>query len=224
MKQSSYALKHFFDLTLAALLLVVLAPLLLLLALLIRLDSPGPIFFKQPRLGRGGRVFEIYKFRTMVDGAEKVGSGIFTSRSDPRITRIGQILRRTSLDELPQLINVLRGEMSFVGPRPPVPYHPHRFEDYSAEQRRRFDVLPGITGYAQVVGRNRLTWPERIRYDLEYIDAWSLSFDARIVLQTFQVVGNRQTVFSDRNAPQASAQTPAQTFVAPQDPPEDPPS
>lgn len=198
MKHAGLALKRFFDVTLAALLLLVLSPLFLLLWLCIRLDSRGPVFFKQPRLGYRGEVFEILKFRTMVEGAEKQGSGVFTSRSDPRITRVGHLLRRSSLDELPQLVNVLRGEMSFVGPRPPVPYHPYRLEDYSPEQRRRFSVRPGITGYAQVLGRNRLEWSERIRYDLEYIDTWSLGLDARIVARTFGVVGSRQTVFSDR--------------------------
>lgn len=201
-KRLERALKRFFDFIVAALLLLLLSPGLLLLWLLIRLDSPGPAFFRQPRLGRHGRVFEILKFRTMVDGAEKQGSGVFTSRSDPRITRVGQLLRRSSLDELPQLVNIVRGEMSFVGPRPPVPYHPHRYEDYSPEQRRRFSVRPGITGYAQVLGRNRLEWSERIAYDLEYLDSWSLLLDAQIVLRTFGAL--RGPVFSDRAKEKAS--------------------
>lgn len=196
------ALKRFFDFIVAALLLLLLSPVLLLLWLFIRLDSRGPAFFRQPRLGQHGRVFEILKFRTMVDGAEKLGSGIFTSRSDPRITRVGQLLRRSSLDELPQLVNIVRGEMSFVGPRPPVPYHPYPYEDYSPEQRRRFSVRPGITGYAQVLGRNRLEWSERIAYDLEYLDRWSLLLDAQIVLRTFGAL--RGPVFSDRAKEKAS--------------------
>lgn len=195
-KRLERALKRFFDLTLAALLLVLLSPLLLLLWLLIRLDSRGPAFFRQPRLGKGGKVFAILKFRTMVDGAERQGSGIFTSSSDPRITRVGHLLRRSSLDELPQLVNIVRGEMSFVGPRPPVPYHPYRYADYAPEQRRRFSVKPGITGYAQVLGRNRLEWDERIAYDLEYLERWSLSLDAQIVVRTFATL--RGPVFSDR--------------------------
>lgn len=197
MKRMALALKRFFDIVVAGLLLFVLAPALFLVWLLIRLDSSGPALFKQPRLGYRGEVFKIFKFRTMVDGAERVGSGVFTSRSDPRITRTGGLLRRTSLDELPQLLNIVRGEMSFVGPRPPVPYHPYRYEAYTPEQQRRFTVRPGITGYAQVVGRNRLEWNERIRYDLEYIDRWSLLFDAQIVARTFGVVSQQQ-VFSDR--------------------------
>ncbi len=197
MKRTGRALKRFFDLTAAALFLFLLSPLLLLVALLIRFGSKGPAFFKQPRLGQNGRVFDIYKFRTMVDGAEGLGSGVFTSRSDPRVTPLGHLLRRTSLDELPQLINVLKGEMSFVGPRPPVPYHPYPYADYSAEQKLRFSVRPGITGYAQVVGRNRIKWDERIRYDVQYVRNWSLGLDAQILARTFRVVGGRDGVFSD---------------------------
>ncbi len=196
-KRMALALKRYFDLVVAGLLLLILAPALFVIWLLIRLDSSGPALFKQPRLGYRGEVFKIFKFRTMVDGAEQVGSGVFTSRGDPRITRIGGLLRRTSLDELPQLLNIVRGEMSFVGPRPPVPYHPYRYEAYTPEQRRRFTVKPGITGYAQVIGRNRLEWDERIRYDLEYLGRWSLLLDAQIVARTFGVV-RQQQVFSDR--------------------------
>lgn len=197
-----YALKRFFDLSFAVLLLLLLSPVLLLLWLLVRLDSRGPAFFRQPRLGYRGEVFEILKFRTMVDGAEAQGTGIFTSRGDPRITRTGHLLRRTSLDELPQLVNIVKGEMSFVGPRPPVPYHPYRYEDYSTEQQQRFSVRPGITGYAQVMGRNRLEWNERIQYDLEYVKRWSLLLDAQIIVRTFATL--KGPVFSDRAKGKAS--------------------
>lgn len=199
MKRAGLILKRFFDTVGAALLLLLLSPLLLPVALLIRFGSAGPALFKQPRLGYRGRVFSIYKFRTMVDGAEKLGSGVFTSRGDPRITRMGQLLRRTSVDELPQLLNIIRGEMSFVGPRPPVPYHPYVYDAYSAEQKLRFSVRPGITGYAQVAGRNQLTWDERIRYDVSYVKTWSLGLDLEILARTFLVVGNRRGVFSDRS-------------------------
>lgn len=200
MKRAGRALKRFFDLTAAALALLLLSPPLLLAALLIRFGSKGPAFFRQPRLGRNGRVFYIYKFRTMVDGAEGLGSGVFTSRDDPRVTPLGHLLRRTSLDELPQLINVLKGEMSFVGPRPPVPYHPYPYADYTAEQKLRFSVRPGITGYAQVVGRNRIKWDERIRYDVLYVKNWSLGFDVQILARTFRVVSGRDGIFSDHQA------------------------
>lgn len=207
MKHTGRVLKRFFDMVGALLLLLLLSPLLLPVALLIRLGSKGPALFKQSRLGYRGRVFSIYKFRTMVDGAEGLGSGVFTSRNDPRITRVGHLLRRTSLDELPQLLNIVRGEMSFIGPRPPVPYHPYPYDAYSAEQKLRFSVRPGITGYAQVAGRNQLTWDERIRYDVMYVKNWSLSLDTEILIQTFLVVGDRRGVFSDR---QSDAQEPGQ--------------
>lgn len=198
MKRTGLILKRFFDTVGAALLLLLLSPLLLPVALLIRGGSRGPALFKQPRLGYRGKVFLIYKFRTMVDGAEKLGSGVFTSRDDPRITRVGHLLRRTSLDELPQLLNIVRGEMSFVGPRPPVPYHPYRYDAYSAEQRLRFSVRPGITGYAQVTGRNQLEWDERIHYDVIYVKNWSLGLDLKILVRTLSVVSKRRGVFSDR--------------------------
>lgn len=163
-------LKRLFDLIVSSIGLIILLPVLIILSIVIKIDSKGPVFFSQERLGKKGKVFKIYKFRTMVNNAEKQGMGIFTNESDSRITKIGRMLRKTSLDELPQLINVLRGEMSIVGPRPPVTYHPRRYEEYSEFQRRRFEVLPGITGYAQAVGRNSLTWDERIKLDVEYVD------------------------------------------------------
>src|SRR5699024_4264338 len=118
------------------------------------IDSRGPVIFKQRRLGRNGKEFTIYKFRTMINNAENQGMGIKTFVGDDRITKIGVVLRKTSLDELPQLINVLKGDMSFVGPRPPVPYHPRKYEEYNDVQKKRFKVRQGITGYAQVKGRN----------------------------------------------------------------------
>src|SRR5699024_1422348 len=120
------------------------------------------------RLGENGKKFEIYKFRTMIENAEKMGTGIFTSDEDPRITKVGHFLRKTSLDELPQIINIIKGEMSFVGPRPPVPYHPYKYDDYNEIQKKRFTVKPGVTGMAQVYGRNTLSWDERIEHDVKY--------------------------------------------------------
>ena len=150
------------DFLLALLGFLIIWPFLLLIAILIKLESKGPAIFKQERLGRNGRIFEIYKFRTMVDGAIHQGSGLQTYEGDPRITKVGNLLRKTSLDELPQLFNILKGEMSFIGPRPPVPYHPYEYEEYTQKQKR-FIVRPGISGYAQVVLRNSGSWEERIQ-------------------------------------------------------------
>ncbi len=165
--------------------LMLISPMLLGLALAIKLDDRGPIFFRQQRAGLKGQVFKIFKFRTMVVGAENKGAGVFVEEEDPRITRVGKFLRHTSLDELPQLINIVRGEMSLVGPRPTLPY---QVENYDQRQMRRLDVKPGITGWAQVNGRSALTWPERIELDLWYIDNWSLWLDLKIILKTFLVV------------------------------------
>jgi exopolysaccharide biosynthesis polyprenyl glycosylphosphotransferase len=189
--------KQALDFVAAAAGLVALSPVLGLVAVAIKLDSRGPVFFRQERVGRGGRVFRIYKFRTMVDGADAqrealVGQSIYTDRrlfkipDDPRMTRLGRWLRRTSVDELPQLINVLRGEMSLVGPRPPLP---SEVALYEAHHYARFDVKPGITGPWQVNGRNRLTDFERVvALEREYIRNWSLVQDLWILLRTVPAV------------------------------------
>jgi lipopolysaccharide/colanic/teichoic acid biosynthesis glycosyltransferase len=154
------------DLAIAVPALAVLSPVLLLIAILVRRDSPGPAIFRQRRAGLHGREFDLLKFRSMVDGAEKIGSGLTVQENDDRITKLGRLLRRTSLDELPQLVNVVRGEMSIVGPRPTVSSQISRYTD---EQRRRLDARPGITGLAQVRGRASLPWSMRIAMDVEYI-------------------------------------------------------
>ena len=194
------------DLLIAAAALTVLAPLWLLIALLIKLDSRGPIFYKQERVGMDGRILLFYKFRSMHVGADDAThreyqrayiSGradsnlgddkrpVFKLRSDARITRVGKLLRKTSLDELPQLFNVLRGDMSVVGPRPPIPYE---VENYQVWHRKRLDMKPGITGLWQVSGRNRLPFDEMVRMDLYYIENWSLLLDIKIILQTLPVM------------------------------------
>jgi exopolysaccharide biosynthesis polyprenyl glycosylphosphotransferase len=194
------------DLSIAAVALSVLAPLWLLIALLIKLDSRGPIFYKQERVGMDGRIFLFYKFRSMHVGADDAThreyqrayiSGradsnlgdderpVFKLRGDARITRVGKLLRKTSLDELPQLFNVLRGDMSVVGPRPPIPYE---VENYQVWHRKRLDMKPGITGLWQVSGRNRLPFDEMVRMDLYYIENWSLLLDLKIILQTLPVM------------------------------------
>ncbi len=177
--------KRICDVTLAVLALTALAPLFALAALLIKLTSRGPVLYVQERIGKDGVPFRFIKFRTMVVGAESHGAGILCLKNDPRVTAIGRLLRRSSLDELPQLINVLRGEMSVIGPRPGLAY---QVKEYTPEQRRRLSVLPGITGWAQVNGRNAISWDERIRRDLEYVDRMSPRMDLLVLGRTLGVI------------------------------------
>jgi lipopolysaccharide/colanic/teichoic acid biosynthesis glycosyltransferase len=174
-----------FDLVVAALALALASPFLLAAAIAIRLESKGSPIYRQRRVGRDGREFDVIKLRTMVSGAERMGAGLAVSESDTRITRVGRILRRTSLDEVPNLVNVLRGEMAIVGPRPTVPV---QVEQYTPRQRGRLAVRPGITGWAQVNGRTELPWDQRIELDLWYIENRSLSLDLRILLRSVRMV------------------------------------
>ena len=182
------------DVVLAAALLAVTAPLLALAALAIRLESRGPVFYRQLRVGRDGEPFELWKLRTMVPGAESMGAGIYVLEGDPRITRTGRLLRRFSLDELPNLVNVLRGEMSIVGPRPTVQEQVDRYTD---RQRRRLDVKPGITGWAQINGRTSLPWPERIELDVWYVEHRSLRLDLRILARTARMLATGHGLYSE---------------------------
>jgi lipopolysaccharide/colanic/teichoic acid biosynthesis glycosyltransferase len=161
--------------------LAVASPFLAVAAVAIKLEDGGPVLYRQGRVGRQGVDFELLKLRTMVVGAESQGTGWAVDRGDPRITRVGRILRRLSLDELPQLWNVVRGEMSLIGPRPTLRYQVERYDE---RQRRRLDVKPGITGWAQVHGRARLAWEERIELDVWYVENRSPWLDLRIVLKT----------------------------------------
>lgn len=195
-----YLIKILLDKLFATILLIMLSPLLIVVSILIKIESPGPIIFKQKRLGKDGKVFTIYKFRTMCDNAVSKGSGIFISENDERITSIGKILRKTSIDELPQLINILKSEMSFVGPRPPLENHPYYYENYPEVQKKRFNVLPGITGYAQAYGRNQLTWPERIIMDVYYYENYSLLFDLKIALATIIAITTFKGVYSNKRS------------------------
>lgn len=185
------AVKRFLDVTASFLGLVLLSPLMLAVSILIKIDSRGPVIFRQTRIGRNGKVFEIYKFRSMCVGAEKTGSGVYSGKGDARVTRIGKILRATSIDELPQLLNILKGEMSFVGPRPPLTYHPWKYEEYTDLQKRMFEVRPGITGWAQVNGRKDVEWHKRIELNVWYVDHMSLLLDIKIMFMTaFKVLTN----------------------------------
>ena len=185
------AVKRFLDVTASFWGLVLLSPLMLAVSILIKIDSRGPVIFRQKRIGRNGKVFEIYKFRSMCVGAEKTGSGVYSGKGDARVTRIGKILRATSIDELPQLLNILKGEMSFVGPRPPLTYHPWKYEEYTDFQKRMFEVRPGITGWAQVNGRKDVEWHKRIELNVWYVDHMSLLLDIKIMFMTaFKVLTN----------------------------------
>ncbi|MBQ3355869.1 MAG: sugar transferase [Oscillospiraceae bacterium] len=176
--------KRFLDMMLAALALILLSPLFLLTMLAIKLNSKGPVLFKQTRLGRGGKEFKIYKFRTMIVNAEHIGSGVYSNNDDPRVTKVGKILRKTSIDELPQAWNLLKGDMSLIGPRPPLTYHPWPIEQYTDEQRRMFDVRPGITGWAQINGRKDVEWNKRIQLNVWYVDHVSFGLDLKIFFTT----------------------------------------
>jgi lipopolysaccharide/colanic/teichoic acid biosynthesis glycosyltransferase len=183
---TGYAIgKRALDLVIASVGLLLGSPILLIAAIAIRLESKGPVIYRQTRVGRDGRQFELLKLRTMVQGAEHIGAGLAIDEGDSRITRVGALLRRTSLDELPNLYNVLRGELSIVGPRPTVQ---HQVDRYSERQRGRLAVNPGITGWAQVNGRASLPWAQRIDLDLEYVERRSFWFDIKILLMTARMV------------------------------------
>lgn len=182
-QRSQRLLKRAFDVGLSAGALTALWPVLVGIGVAVRLDSDGPALFTQTRVGQHGVPFTIYKFRTMAKGSEK--GDVVVTEGDARITRLGALLRATSLDELPQLLNIFKGEMSVVGPRPTLPYQVEQYTDF---QRRRLNVLPGVTGWVQVNGRNSLPWPKRIELDVWYADHWTLLLDARVLLRTLPVV------------------------------------
>ena len=185
-------MKRILDLLLAAVSAVLSAPAIAILAVAIRLESPGHPIYRQTRVGKDGEEFQIYKLRTMVAGAESFGAGLAIQEGDERITRLGAFVRRYSLDELPNLYNVLRGEMSIVGPRPTVPV---QVQQYSERQRGRLSVKPGITGWAQVNGRASLPWDERIELDLWYVEHRSLALDLRILARTVRMVFRGEGIY-----------------------------
>lgn len=184
--------KRAIDLAVAIPAFVLLLPVMVAIGIWIRRDSPGPALFRQERIGLHGRRFRVVKFRTMVVGAQQMGAGLAVTADDPRITRAGAFLRRVSLDELPQLWNVIAGDMSIVGPRPTVAAQVAR---YSPQQRRRLDARPGITGLAQVRGRTSIPWSQRIAFDIEYVERWSVFLDLRIVARTLLVVLSRDGTY-----------------------------
>ena len=181
--------KRFFDFTLSLLALIVLSPVLLITAVAVKIDSKGPVFYRQARLGKDGKVFTMLKFRSMRLGSEK--SGVYSNAKDPRITKVGNIIRKTSIDELPQLINIIRGDMSIIGPRPPLVYHPWPYEEYTDEQKKMFGLRPGLTGWAQVNGRKDVEWNKRIEYSVYYVEHLSFMLDLKIFFMTiYKVLAN----------------------------------
>lgn len=188
-------LKRVIDCSISLIVLIFAALPMLLVALLIKLDSKGPVFFKQERIGKDGKVFKILKFRSMCVDAEHQGSGVYSGKDDPRVTKIGKILRATSIDELPQLFNVLKGDMSLIGPRPPLTYHPWPIDEYTEEQRRMFEVRPGLSGWAQVHGRKHVEWNKRIEFNVWYVDHVTFWLDAKIFFMTiFQVLVSKDNI------------------------------
>lgn len=195
MKKNETIIKKGIDVALSAAMLALLSPIMLITALLIKLDSDGPVFFVQERVGKDKKLFNLYKFRTMKLGAEKEGLGYDVEENDSRITFIGNFLRRWCLDEVPQLFNVLKGNMSIVGPRPTLKY---QVDNYTDADARRLEVKPGMTGLAQVRGRNLLSWSEKIKYDVEYIDNYSTGLDFKIMLETVGLIIKSEGVYKNK--------------------------
>lgn len=180
--------KRIIDIIIALLVLIIGAIPMLIVAMLIKIESPGPVLFKQERIGRGAKVFKIIKFRSMCVNAEHTGSGVYSGKGDARVTKVGRVIRATSIDELPQFINVLKGEMSLIGPRPPLTYHPWPIEEYTKEQLRMFEVRPGLTGWAQVNGRKDVEWNKRIELNNYYVDHVSFGLDVKVFFLTIYKV------------------------------------
>lgn len=194
-------IKRLFDIVVCTVAIIILIPLWLTVAIAVKCDSPGPVLFAQERRTKNGRVFQMYKFRSMVVNAEKMDGGLFNFENDPRVTRIGRWLRDSSIDELPQLYNVVRGDLSLVGPRPCVTYELGDFETLNRKYKKRFEVRGGITGLAQIKGRNVNSWDEKVTYDNLYIDEFKkqgIWLDIKIIVGTVAKVFNKQDVYEEK--------------------------
>ena len=194
-------LKRFFDILICSIAIVVLTPLWIIVSIAIKCDSKGPVFFAQERRTKNGRVFRMYKFRSMVVNAESMGAGLFNYENDPRVTKVGRFLRNTSIDELPQLWNVIKGDLSIVGPRPCVKYELGDFDTLNKKYKKRFEVRAGITGLAQVKGRNENSWEEKVTYDNQYIDEFKkqgLWLDIKILFFTVAKVFRKQDIYEEK--------------------------
>lgn len=183
--------KRFIDVIISLIGLICASPIMLIVAILIKIESPGEVIFKQQRIGRNGKVFNIYKFRSMCKNAEKTGSGVYSDKNDSRVTKVGKIIRATSIDEIPQLVNILKGDMALIGPRPPLTYHPWPYDEYTEHQKNMFNVRPGVTGWAQVNGRKQVEWHKRIELNVWYVENVSFFLDVKILFMTiFKVFTN----------------------------------
>ena len=194
-------LKRFFDIVICSIAIIVLTPLWIIVAIAIKCDSKGTVFFAQERRTKNGRVFKMYKFRSMVVNAESMGAGLFNYENDPRVTKVGRFLRNTSIDELPQLWNVIKGDLSIVGPRPCVKYELGDFDTLNKKYKKRFEVRAGITGLAQVKGRNENSWEEKVTYDNQYIDEFKkqgLWLDIKILFSTVAKVFRKQDIYEEK--------------------------
>lgn len=195
-------LKRLFDIVLSLLTLILVSPILIILSILIKIDSNGPILFKQKRITKNGTIFIMYKLRSMVIDAETKGTGLFNYENDPRVTRVGRFLRKSSLDELPQLWNILKGNMSIVGPRPPVEYELGEYDNLNDEYKNRFRVRAGITGLAQVKGRNELEWDQKVKFDNIYIEKFNkygIFIDIKIIFLTIVNVFWQKNIYEEKN-------------------------
>ena len=194
-KKIGFFVKRIFDIITSSITLIVLIPIFIILGILIKVDSKGPIFFMQERVGKNGKIFKMYKFRTMIINSEKVSLGYSVKKNDSRITKVGKYLRSTGIDELPQILNVLKGGMSLVGPRPTLLYQVEKYTDW---KKRRLEMRPGITCLAVISGHNKLSWSEKIKTDIYYINHWSLWLDLKILFKTvWVIIFTREGIYED---------------------------
>ena len=194
-------IKRLIDIVLSGIAIILLLPVWIIVPLVIKFDSEGPVLFKQGRRTKNGRVFNMYKYRSMVVHAEKMGAGLFNYENDPRVTKVGRILRSSSIDELPQLFNIFLGDMSLVGPRPCVTYELGNFDTLNRKYKRRFAVKAGLTGLAQVKGRNDISWEDKVKYDNLYIDnfcKYGVLYDIWIILETIVKVFKKQDIYESK--------------------------
>lgn len=201
MERVNLFIKRLFDIISSGLLALILTPLWIVVSIAIKADSKGPVFFKQGRRTKDGRVFQMLKFRSMVVNAKQMGAGLFNYENDPRVTKVGRFLRNTSIDELPQLFNILKGDMSVIGPRPCVTYELGDFDTLNKKYKKRFEVKAGLTGWAQVKGRNDISWDEKVTYDNEYVDLFrekGVMIDIRILFDSLIKVFKKEDIYENK--------------------------